>query len=111
MRVPRALIGKDVKIIWRDPTGWKGESSFPSDHRDLPKGRNGLARWVTHGLIEDITEGVVRITKTWGEDPIVEKEQTHRLEVDYIPEELITTVVELKIDSVHGESINQETKP
>ncbi len=102
MRVPRGLVGREVKIIWLDPTGWKGESAFPSDHRDLPKGRAGLARWVSYGRIEDLTDGVIRLTKCIGEDPIVEKEQTHRMEVDYLPEELILTIVEWTVKEIHG---------
>lgn len=106
MRVPRSLVGKEVRITWLDPTGWKGESSFPSDHRDLPRGRAGLAKWVTYGKIEDLTDGVVRITKCMGEDAIFEKEQTHRMEVDFLPEELIQTIAEFSVKEIYGAADN-----
>ena len=58
MRVTKALVGKQVRIRWMDPRGFATISHFPTDHRDIPKGRALLARWEEWGTIDDITDGV-----------------------------------------------------
>jgi len=51
----RPFIGKIVAVRWRDPT----------EDRQLiklaPKGKDGLATWIEWGLVDDVTEDVVRI--------------------------------------------------
>ena len=57
MKITKALIGKTVKLTWEDPTG--GRERY--DLEKAPKGRAALAKWEEYGVIDDISEGVVRL--------------------------------------------------
>ena len=103
MRVPKALLGKDVKVIWLDPKGGRMSSVFPSDHRDVPRGKMALAKWTTHGVVESIEDGVVVLRKALGEDPVTDRDQTHELEYDAIPEDLIVKIVEKTDGQAYGD--------
>ena len=88
MKVKRDLIGKDVRIIWRDPVS--DHEKLVSLKEPLKKGRAALATWIERGVIDDITEGVVRllvaVTYSAGED------RPDEALVGWIPEELIDEI-------------------
>lgn len=60
MKIAKHLIGKVVCIVWEDPTGG-GERLHIEKAR---KGRAALARWREYGVIDDITDGVVRFRQS-----------------------------------------------
>ena len=57
MKVPRSLVGKTVEITWRDPHDWKEEA----ESVDTTKGAAHVPQWTHQGVIEDVTEGWVRL--------------------------------------------------
>lgn len=63
MKITKAYVGKFVELTWKDPGSDRGRL------RDVPKGRAALATWREYGVIDDITDGVVRIIHSAGRDP------------------------------------------
>ena len=63
MKIGQKFIGKVVKLVWVDPAG--PERMEVSKAR---KGRAALARWVDYGIVDDITEGVIRLKQSEGWD-------------------------------------------
>jgi len=57
MKIPKHYIGKVVKLTWEDPRGGGERVDIVS----APKGKAALAKWEEYGLVDDITDGVVRI--------------------------------------------------
>ena len=95
MKLNKSLIGKEVRIIWRDPRSAKLKSMFPETHRDIPRGRQTLATWTERGLVEDITEGVLHLQQGIAVDPAFETDQTHEIIYSIVPEELIESITVL----------------
>lgn len=89
MRIPRSLIGKEVKFLWMDPTGMKVKSHVPGDRSSLPRGRGALATWTEYGLLDDVTDGVVRLLQSVGVDGVLDPEKTDDYTIVYVPEVLI----------------------
>jgi hypothetical protein len=56
MKLPRHLIGKEIRVTWHDPIS-SVERLAPIE---APKGLAALATWVERGVVDDVTEGVVR---------------------------------------------------
>lgn len=69
MKVSRGLLGKVVVLVWRDPGFCHFKSHAQDGLADVPKGMIALATQEEVGIIEDITEGVVRLRHTMGTDP------------------------------------------
>ena len=63
MRLPRSVIGQYVELVWRDP-GMLGRILLEK----APKGLDGLATWTERGVIDDITDGIVRLIHSIGID-------------------------------------------
>lgn len=95
MRLSRNLIGKVVEIEWMDPTTCKFKSHTPEDKSSLPKGRAALATWTEYGLLDDVTDGVVRLLQSIGTDAVVEKERVEDYTALFVPEALIEKVTVL----------------
>lgn len=95
MRVPKALIGRYVEIKWHDPIGVQ---RAPIDK--APKGLKGLATWLERGVLDDITEDVVRIVHSAGCEP-----GTGTIdEISYtlVPESLIIEVTTFNKENTNG---------
>lgn len=60
MRIPKQLLGKMVVLHWLDPTS-RTEEIKTRDASDLPRGEKGLTKRIERGLLDDLTDGVVRI--------------------------------------------------
>ena len=58
MKIPKSYVGKEARITWRDPAGKR------LDWHEAKVGQAALAKWVERGLIDDVTEGVVRIVQS-----------------------------------------------
>lgn len=53
----RGLVGKTVEITWRDPYDWREEAETV----DTMKGAGHVPTWTHQGVIEDVTDGWVRL--------------------------------------------------
>jgi hypothetical protein len=84
MRIGQKYIGKVAEVTWRDPY---------SAHitKDAPRGRATLATWTEYGVIDDVTEGVVRIVHSIGQDSSLIRDKPE-LHVSGIPEVLIERI-------------------
>ena len=102
MKLSRALVGKQVRIVWKDPRTARLVSKFPDTHRDIVRGRQTLATWTEWGLVEDITEGVLHLRQGCAVDPPLETDQQHEVQLSIVPEELIEAVAIL-VDEPVGE--------
>jgi len=92
VNISKRLIGKEVRIYWRDPAGRK-MTSRKEDHSDVVKGRAALALWVERGMVEFIDEGVLHLRQSRGEDVFADddgKEWT--LIYSVVPEVLIEKI-------------------
>lgn len=103
MKLTKAWIGKEARVLWWDPRYDRVTSHSPKDHRDVPRGRAALARWTCYGLVEDITDGVLMLRKGMGEDPPGDQDPSHECEYDWIPEDLIISLTEMSPGAVTGE--------
>ena len=81
MKIPRAYLSRIVEVTWMDPGYHRQEIS------KAVKGRAGWATWREYGIVDDITEGVVRIVHSAGRDPgAVEVDE---IQYTLVPEELV----------------------
>jgi hypothetical protein len=88
MNVPKRLIGSIVAATWRDP----GFDRSPL--RTAKKGLAALATWTEYGMVDDVTDGIVRIVHSAGHDPGVE--ETDEICYTVIHEALIEKLVVLE---------------
>jgi hypothetical protein len=63
MKVGKHLVGRMVEIQWKDPTSGRMELA------QAPKGRAALSTWIERGVVDDVTDGVVRIVHSAGRNP------------------------------------------
>lgn len=88
VRVPRSAIGKCVEVTWRDPNFGRG------DIDKLVKGRAALATWKEYGIVHDITDGVVLIAHSYGQNVgQTEPDELARTAVDEAMIEGVTVLV------------------
>lgn len=107
MKIPRSLIGRDVKVRWRDPGGAKLRSRT-KDGSDLPGGWGALGVWTMQGFILTIKDGVVTLVNSMGDDPPHEiVDWVRDYEVEFIPEALVESIV-VKED---GQVFSADAKP
>ena len=94
MKVTKAYLGKVVEVTWVDPR-WDRVASVDKDRGDIPKGRKALAKWREYGVIDDITEDVVRIIHSAGEEASrnVKDVGADDFVCSWVPEELIESIV------------------
>ena len=90
MKIGRTYVGQEVRLTWSDTAfnHWNENSMGP-----LPKGRAALARQIERGMIDDVTEGVVRIVHTETTHPGDSKPGAWS--VTWVPEEVVTDIVVL----------------
>ena len=99
MKIPKHFLGRLVELSWKDPAEVRHECKLPQ-RADLPKGRAALATWKERGVIDDVTEGVVRLIYSEGTDPGAS--DTDVFGCQWIPEELIETVQVYEPTRVEG---------
>jgi hypothetical protein len=90
MKIPRALIGRPVRVVWADPC------SFDAD--EVPRGRAGLALWEEYGVITDVQEGVVSFFHA----KVTSSDTKPRYQGSAVPEELVESVEELMVKPREG---------
>lgn len=57
MKLRRDVVGRRVEITWRDPFDWSEEGETV----DTIKGRAHPPLWTHQGVVEDLTDGWVRV--------------------------------------------------
>lgn len=77
-------LGKLVSMTWRDP-GYARQSI-----QNALKGRAALASWTEYGIIDDITEGVVRLVHSAGKDPY--SQETDEICFTVVDEALVESI-------------------
>ena len=58
MKITKHFIGKEVRITWLDPCSQRVSLETAK------KGKAALARWIERGVIDDVTDGVVRLIQS-----------------------------------------------
>jgi hypothetical protein len=81
MKIGKQFLGKEVRITWLDPF---------SERTMLDKAKKGkaaLAKWIERGVIDDFTDGIVRLVQSQAFSP--GQNDHDEAIVGWIPEELI----------------------
>ena len=93
VKIPKSYLGKYVEVVWRDP-GSGNVKSRVAEKADLPRGISALATWKERGVLDDITEGVLRIIHSVGYDPAYEREsaRTEDYICSWVPEALVEEI-------------------
>lgn len=99
MRVGRSYLGKIVEVTWRDPTGTSRRVKLSK----APRGMAALSSWKERGVIDDITDGVIRIVHSSGEDPPGDPDPEPEIFCTWVPEALIETIQVLEAAKTAGE--------
>jgi len=89
MKVSRHYLGKVCRITWLDPCSENSRLSVLA----APKGEKALAKWVEYGIIDDITDGVVRFRHSESYDP--EDTEVNEALFGWVQEDLVKEVVVL----------------
>ena len=84
MKIGRQYVGKYVEFVWRDPIG-----GTRVDKDKALRGLAALSAWRERGVIDDITEGVVRIAHSEASGPGGETDEGM---YSWVPETLITEI-------------------
>ena len=87
MKVPKSYLGKIVEITWRDP--YEGERM---SLRNAPKGFQALATWVEYGVIDDITDGIIRLYHSKAVNPPYVATDQVEIVPSFLHEALIETI-------------------
>lgn len=94
MKIGRQYLGRVCEVVWRDPK-WDRVVSVDTNNRsDIPRGMAALARWREYGVIDDITEGVIRIVHSAGDCAGRNPASTDADEYvcTWVPEALVETI-------------------
>jgi len=81
MKIPKHFIGKEVRITWLDPYSARGDLVHAAS------GKKALAKWIERGVIDDITDGVVRFVESYAYSPGATEPDEGV--IGWVPEELI----------------------
>ncbi len=93
MKLTKAYLGKMVEIVWRDP-GTGHTKTRLADRSDAARGMAAMATWRERGVIDDLTDGIVRIVHSEGEDPVyIVEDRDLELSCTWVHEALIERIV------------------
>ena len=85
MKVSRRLVGRMVEVTWRDP----GASRVPKTSPHA-KGKAALATWLDRGILDDLTDGVLRIVHS---DGFSQGDTTaDEIFATWVPEDLVESI-------------------
>lgn len=88
MKVGRQYTGKVVEITWRDPHG-----ADRMEVAKMPVGYHALSTWREYGVIDNVTDGVVRLIQSRAENPPYKDEREEEAVPSYVHEALIEKIV------------------
>ena len=91
MKLTKALVGKQVRVRWRDQRSMKVVSGHPDRH-DIARGRKTLATWEEWGVVDSVEEGVLHLLQGVASDPPHETDRQDELTYSVIPEESIESL-------------------
>lgn len=103
MKVPRAFVGRAVRITWLDPCSFDHEELPTRVPAEVPKGRGALARWEEYGVIAAVEDGVVTFVHAKVESTINTKA---RYQGSVVPEDLIELIEELVVKPGGGAAVD-----
>ena len=90
MKVGRQFLGKICEVVWRDPVAG-GRMRL-----DLaPKGEAALATWREFGVLGDLTDGILRVDHSQGENPPGDIDRGYEVFSTYIHEALVERITVL----------------
>lgn len=96
MKITKHYIGKEVRITWLDPCSQRVSLE------NAMKGKAALAKWVERGIVDDLTDGVVRLVQSQAFSGLSAVEPDEGI-FGWIPEDLIE-----KIEIMEPEKVGQE---
>ena len=96
MKVTRNYLNKICRITWLDPVSNNDREPIST----AAKGSAALAKWVEYGMIDDLTDGVVRFRHSENYDP--GESEVHEALFGWVQEELI---VDIEILVQEGNSV------
>lgn len=84
MKIGKQYLGKYVEFTWKDPNSRRVKIT------EAPKGSVALATWRERGVIDDLTESVIRIAHSDACEPgaTVPDEAVY----SWVPEDLIVSI-------------------
>jgi len=83
MKIPKSYVGKEVRLTWLDPC------SERTDLATAKKGKIALAKWIERGVIDDLTDGVVRFIQSYAYS--AGQSEPDEAVIGWLPEDLIQT--------------------
>ena len=86
MKVPRRFVGRMVEVTWQDP----GARRVPKQNPYI-KGKAALATWRDRGILDDLTDGVLRIVHSDGYSP--GDTASDEIFATWVPEDLVEAIV------------------
>jgi hypothetical protein len=87
MKIKKEMIGRLVEVSWRDPVGVVRQ---PLHIANALKGMSGLALWRERGVLDDITDGVLRIIHSEGVEP--GSDRVDEMSYTLVPEDLVVSL-------------------
>ncbi len=94
MKITKHHIGKEVRITWRDPIS----SVERVEPEKALRGTAALATWVERGVVDDVTEGVVRFRMS----ECFENGKITEATYGYVPEDLIESCEIMMVNQTEG---------
>jgi len=83
LKITRHHIGKEVRVTWVDPCSQRVALETAK------KGKAALAKWIERGVIDDVSDGVVRLIQSQAFS--AGDAQPDEAIIGWIPEDLIET--------------------
>jgi len=96
MKVGRQYLGRMVEVTWRDP-GHDRYKCRQEDASDLPKGMAALATWKERGILDDMTDGILRIRHSDACEP--RSDRPDEFLVTWVPEALVESILAYVVES------------
>lgn len=83
MHIPKRFLNRMVEITWRDPITRNHDNGEK-------KGLDALAQWREWGVIDDLTDGVIRVIHSAGRNS--PEEADNDFFITWIPQALVTKI-------------------
>jgi hypothetical protein len=85
MKITKHYLGREVRITWLDPCSQRHEIETAL------KGKAALAKWIERGIVDDLTDGVVRLLQSQAFTGTSATEPDEAI-FGWIPEDLIESI-------------------
>lgn len=98
MKIGRQYLGKMVEFTWKDPNNRRVKKALAL------RGLAALATWKERGVIDDLTDGVVRIAHSEAAGPNRPNEPDEMV-YSWVPEGLITEITVYVAEKTEKEGV------